>query len=75
MRSGCALMKYKVTVEVLSVQYQREYDSDAGPTEILNRIGPAIEAKPAVSSQRLARTATRLAKGRMYAASAYGQGG
>jgi hypothetical protein len=30
-------MKYKVTVEVLNVKYQREYDSDAGPTEILKR--------------------------------------
>ena len=41
-------MKYKVTVEVLSVQYQREYDSDAGPTEILNRIGHAVKAQPDV---------------------------
>jgi hypothetical protein len=28
-------MKYKATLEVLSVEYQREYDSDAGPKEIL----------------------------------------
>jgi hypothetical protein len=41
-------MKYKVTVEVLSVEYQREYDSDAGPTEILQRIRHAVEAQPAV---------------------------
>ncbi len=40
-------MKYKVTVEILSVQYQREYDSDAGPKEILERIRDAVEAKPA----------------------------
>jgi hypothetical protein len=33
-------MKYKVTVEVLNVKYQREYDSDAGPTEILKRDRP-----------------------------------
>lgn len=39
-------MKYKVTVEVLSVEYQREYDSDAGPTEILKRIRQAVEAEP-----------------------------
>jgi len=40
-------MKYTVTLEVLSVQYQREYDSDAGPTEILERIRDAVEAMPA----------------------------
>jgi hypothetical protein len=39
-------MNYKVTVEVLSVRYQTEYDSDAGPTEILARIRDAVEAKP-----------------------------
>jgi hypothetical protein len=39
-------MKYKVTLEVLSTQYQREYDSDAGPTEILERIRDAVEATP-----------------------------
>ena len=39
-------MKYKVTVEVLSVEYQREYDSDAGPKEILERIRHAVEAQP-----------------------------
>jgi len=39
-------MRYKVTVEVLSVHYQREYDSDAGPKEILERIRDAVEAKP-----------------------------
>jgi len=33
-------MKYKVTVEVLSVEYQREYDSDAGPKEILETDPP-----------------------------------
>jgi len=41
-------MKYKVTVEILSAQYQREYSSDAGPTEVLARIRDAVEAKPAV---------------------------
>jgi hypothetical protein len=41
-------MKYKVTVEVLSVQYQREYDSDAGPKEILKRIRHALEGQPGV---------------------------
>jgi hypothetical protein len=41
-------MKHKATVEILSAQYQREYDSDAGPTEILARIGDAVQAKPAV---------------------------
>ena len=45
-------MKYKVTVEVLSVEYQREYDSDAGPIEILDRIRDAVEAKPAGPSRR-----------------------
>ena len=40
-------MKYKVTVEVLSVEYQREYDSDAGPKEIMDRIRYAVEAEPA----------------------------
>jgi hypothetical protein len=45
---GEAPMKYKVTVEILSAQYQREYNSDAGPTEILARIRDAVEAKPAV---------------------------
>ncbi|MFI5065170.1 MAG: hypothetical protein ACHP9Z_14520 [Streptosporangiales bacterium] len=39
-------MKYKVTVEILSVRYQDEYDSDAGPKEILARIRDAVEAKP-----------------------------
>ncbi len=39
-------MNYKVTVEILSVQYQREHSSDAGPSEILARIGDAVEAKP-----------------------------
>jgi hypothetical protein len=41
-------MNYKVTVEVAHARYQREYDSDAGPTEILERIREAVEAKPAV---------------------------
>jgi hypothetical protein len=41
-------MKYKVTVEILSVEYQREYDSDAGPKEILERIRHAVEAQPAI---------------------------
>jgi len=41
-------MKYKVTLEVLSVEYQREYDSDAGPKEILERIRSAVEAQPAL---------------------------
>ena len=41
-------MKYKVTVEVRDVLYQREYDSDAGPKEILERICDAVEAPPAV---------------------------
>jgi hypothetical protein len=27
-------MKYKVTVEILGVEYQREYDSDAGPRPV-----------------------------------------
>ncbi len=45
-------MKYKVTVEILSVQYQREYSTDAGPKEVLQRIRDAVEAKPVVSSQR-----------------------
>jgi hypothetical protein len=27
-------MKYKVTVEILSVEDQREYDSDAGPRPV-----------------------------------------
>jgi hypothetical protein len=40
-------MKYKVTLEILNMQYQREYDSDAGPTEILERIRDAVEAIPA----------------------------
>ncbi len=40
-------MKYKVTVEILSMQYEREYDSDAGPKEILERIRDAVEAGPA----------------------------
>ena len=47
-------MNYKVTVEVLHVQYQREYDSDAGPKEILARIRDAVEAEPAVQSQHAA---------------------
>lgn len=41
-------MKYKVTVEILSVRYEREYDSDAGPKEILDRIRDALEAEPAM---------------------------
>jgi hypothetical protein len=45
-------MKYKVTLEVLSVEYQREYDSDAGPTEILARIRDAVETTPATLLQR-----------------------
>jgi hypothetical protein len=40
-------MKYKVTVEVLSEEYQREYDSNAGPKEILERIRNAVVAGPA----------------------------
>jgi len=40
-------MKYKVTVEILDVQYRREYDSDAGPREILARIRDAVQAEPA----------------------------
>ena len=40
-------MKYKVTVEILDVLYRREYDSDAGPKEILERIRAAVEAEPA----------------------------
>jgi len=40
-------MKYKVTLEILGEQYQREYDSDAGPTEIMARIRDAVEATPA----------------------------
>ena len=47
-------MNYKVTVEVLHVQYQREYDSDAGPKEILARIRDAVEAEPAAPSQHAA---------------------
>jgi len=47
-------MNYKVTVQVLNVQYQREYDSDAGPKEILERIRGAVEAKPAVLCQPVA---------------------
>ena len=45
-------MNYKVTVEILNVQYQREYSSDAGPKEVLQRIRDAVEAKPVASSQR-----------------------
>jgi hypothetical protein len=41
-------MRYKVTIEVLNMQYQREYDSDAGPTEILERVRDAVEAEPAL---------------------------
>jgi hypothetical protein len=37
-------MKYKVTVEILNTRYEREYDSDAGPKEILERIRDAVEA-------------------------------
>jgi hypothetical protein len=47
-------MTYKITVEVLNVQYQREYDSDAGPKEILAKIRDAVEAKPAAPCQRAA---------------------
>jgi len=43
-------MKYKVTVEILSARYEREYDSNAGPTEILDRIRDAVEAEPATPS-------------------------
>ena len=42
-------MNYKVTVEILNVQYQREYSSDAGPTEILARIRDAVETQPVAS--------------------------
>ena len=45
-------MNYKVTVQVLNVRYEREYDSDAGPKEILERIRDAVEAEPAVPCQR-----------------------
>lgn len=41
-------MKYKVIVEVLSMQYEREYDSDAGPKEILERIRDAVQAEPSM---------------------------
>jgi hypothetical protein len=41
-------MKYEVTVEILSARYDREYDSDAGPKEILERIRDAVEAEPAM---------------------------
>jgi hypothetical protein len=41
-------MKYKVTVEILSVQYQREYHGDAGPKEILERVRDAVKAARAV---------------------------
>jgi hypothetical protein len=41
-------MKYKLTAEVLSVEYQREYDRCAGPKEILGRIRYAVEAQPAL---------------------------
>jgi hypothetical protein len=47
-------MNYKITVEVLKVQYQREYDSDAGPNEILAKIRDAVEAKPAAPSPHAA---------------------
>jgi hypothetical protein len=47
-------MNYKITVEVLKVQYQREYDSDAGPKEILAKIHDAVEAKPATPPQHAA---------------------
>jgi hypothetical protein len=39
-------MKYKVTVEVLKSRYEREYDSDAGPKEILE--GYAMPSKPSL---------------------------
>jgi hypothetical protein len=39
-------MRYKVTIEILNMQYQREYD---GPTEILERVRDAVEAEPALS--------------------------
>lgn len=48
MHSGGSPMKYKVTVEVLKVEYHGEYDSDAGPREVLARIREAVEAKPTV---------------------------
>jgi hypothetical protein len=46
MYSGGSPMKYKVTVEVLKSRYEREYDSDMGPKEILERIRDAVEAEP-----------------------------
>lgn len=44
-------MKYKVTVEVREVLYRREYDSNAGPKEILERIRDTVEAEPAARCQ------------------------
>jgi len=44
-------MKYTVTVEVREMQYRREYDSDAGPKEILDRIRDAVQAEPALRCQ------------------------
>jgi hypothetical protein len=46
--SGGSPMKYTVTVEVLKMRYERKYDSDAGPKEILERIRDAVEAEPAL---------------------------
>jgi hypothetical protein len=43
-------MKDKVTVEVLKTRYEREYDTDIGPKEILERIRDAAEAEPAMPS-------------------------
>jgi hypothetical protein len=41
-------MNYKVTVEVLHLRYQREYESVAGPKEVLEGIRDEVEAKPGV---------------------------
>jgi len=41
-------MKYTVTIEVLKMRYEREYNSEAGPKEILERIRDAVEAEPAM---------------------------
>ena len=47
-------MYHKITAEILHVRYPREYDGDAGPAEILDRIREAVEAKSAVPCQRAA---------------------